>query len=113
MTEEDRQEFVTAVLRASEKLSRMLGRLEQKIGQQLTLPLGCGPGDVCASALLMVLLGMLADEDEGRHQLKRAARMLASAPQVRLDEEDTSPVRKALDEIMSELRVKYSDHLWN
>lgn len=66
-------------------------------------------GELVAGGLLLLVCGMLADEDGGRNILMAAAEKLRAENTLPMAEE----IRKAAEQVFNTLGITLTSHLWN
>lgn len=66
-------------------------------------------GELVAGGLLLLVCGMLADEDGGRDILMAAAEKLRAENTLPMAEE----IRKAAEQVFNTLGITRTSHLWN
>jgi hypothetical protein len=108
MTNEERQHFYQCCLKTTVKLAEWLTEFEEKVEQHIDLPDGVQPSVCVSASLLMVVMGMLADQHEGKPDLLRAAKLLGAERHPMREE-----IRKAMDEVLDAMSIVFTNYLYN
>jgi len=108
MTNEERELFYRCVIRSTSKLMKMLTAFEWRVAQHIKLPDDISPGTCVAASLLMVLCGMLADDEEGFPELLDAAELLGGRQHPMREE-----IRQNMDKVLDEMDIVFTRYLYN
>lgn len=99
-----------------QEIAKMLRKFERNIDKGLKagmapydFPKGSTTAELIAGGVLLLFVGMVADDDGGKDLLMAAASKLRSESDMPMAEE----IRRASDALLDTLGVKRTSHLWN